>query len=218
MKKSEVVKNIIDGKIVAIFQGDSEWGPRALGNRSILFDPRNPDAKDIVNKVKRREWYRPFAGTILLEHANDYLEMAKQDGMRLRAVDYGEYLLEVHDAASRKAIDDSVFQPQLIMLERPNAQFKRYKYQSNVRKPFTFNKREPELVAGGEAFQLVEMSMAPNTEECQARRLKYFQGHCPEDNEASKNEGLSSTPMQNSYTCGNFSDNQVNPICAPQYD
>ena len=76
MKKSDVVKNIIDGKIVAIFQGGSEWGPRALGNRSILFDPRNPDAKDIVNKVKKREWYRPFAGTILLEHANDYFEMA----------------------------------------------------------------------------------------------------------------------------------------------
>lgn len=75
MNKSEVVKNIIDGKIVALFQGDSEWGPRALGNRSILFDPRNPNAKDIVNKVKRREWYRPFAGTILLEYVNDYFEM-----------------------------------------------------------------------------------------------------------------------------------------------
>ena len=75
MNKSEVVKNIIDGKIVSLFQGDSEWGPRALGNRSILFDPRNPNAKDIVNKVKRREWYRPFAGTILLEYVNDYFEM-----------------------------------------------------------------------------------------------------------------------------------------------
>jgi carbamoyltransferase len=75
MNKIEAVQHIIDGKIVAIFQGQSEWGPRALGNRSILFDPRNPDAKDIVNKVKRREWYRPFAGTIMLEHAKDYFEM-----------------------------------------------------------------------------------------------------------------------------------------------
>jgi len=73
--KEEVINHIIDGKIVAIFQGESEWGPRALGNRSILFDPRNPNAKDIVNRVKNREWYRPFAGTILLEHANDYFEM-----------------------------------------------------------------------------------------------------------------------------------------------
>ena len=76
MKKSEVVKHLIDGKIVAIFQGKSEWGPRALGNRSILFDPRNPNAKDIINKVKKREWYRPFAGTILLEHVREYFEMA----------------------------------------------------------------------------------------------------------------------------------------------
>ena len=76
MNKSEVVKNIIDGKIVALFQGDSEWGPRALGNRSILFDPRNPNAKDIINKVKKREWYRPFAGTILLEYVDEYFEMA----------------------------------------------------------------------------------------------------------------------------------------------
>ena len=76
MKKSEVVKHLIDGKIVAIFQGKSEWGPRALGNRSILFDPRNPNAKDIINKVKKREWYRPFAGTILLEYVDEYFEMA----------------------------------------------------------------------------------------------------------------------------------------------
>lgn len=62
-------------QIVAIFQGQSEWGPRALGNRSILFDPRNSHAKQIVNSVKKRENYRPFAGTIMLEHANDYFEM-----------------------------------------------------------------------------------------------------------------------------------------------
>lgn len=62
-------------KIVAIFQGESEWGPRALGNRSILFDPRVSNAKEIINQVKKREWFRPFAGTILLEHANDYFEM-----------------------------------------------------------------------------------------------------------------------------------------------
>ena len=72
---NEAVKILLDQKPLVIFQGDSEWGPRALGNRSILFDPRNPNAKDIVNKVKRREWYRPFAGTILLEYVNDYFEM-----------------------------------------------------------------------------------------------------------------------------------------------
>ena len=97
MNKSDVVKNIIEGKIVAIFQGGSEWGPRALGNRSILFDPRNPDAKDIVNRVKKREWYRPFAGTILLEHANDYFEM-----LTIKETPYMSYAIP----AKQKAKDE----------------------------------------------------------------------------------------------------------------
>ena len=62
-------------QIVAIFQNHSEWGPRALGNRSILFDPTNPEAKDIVNSVKNREHYRPFACTILEEYAHEYVDM-----------------------------------------------------------------------------------------------------------------------------------------------
>jgi carbamoyltransferase len=47
-----------------------------LGNRSILFDPRDPDGKDKVNKVKKREWFRPFAGTVLKEHASEWFDMA----------------------------------------------------------------------------------------------------------------------------------------------
>ena len=62
-------------QIVVIFQNHSEWGPRALGNRSIMFDPRHPNAKQIVNEVKKREYYRPFACTVMLEHAHDYFEM-----------------------------------------------------------------------------------------------------------------------------------------------
>ena len=62
-------------QIVAIFQNHSEWGPRALGNRSIMFDPRHPNAKQIVTDVKKREYYRPFACTVMLEHAHDYFEM-----------------------------------------------------------------------------------------------------------------------------------------------
>mgnify|MGYP003314062179 FL=1 len=70
------VKEIIDQRqIVAIFQNNSEWGPRALGNRSILFDPTNPEAKEIVNSVKKREHWRPFACTILEEYAHEYVEM-----------------------------------------------------------------------------------------------------------------------------------------------
>ena len=83
MIKTEVVRDletVIDllvdkEQIVAIFQGESEWGPRALGNRSILFDPRHPQAKQIVNKVKMREEYRPFAMSVMLEHANEYFDM-----------------------------------------------------------------------------------------------------------------------------------------------
>ena len=66
---------IKEEQIVGIFQNESEWGPRALGNRSILFDPRNPKAKQIVNIVKKRESYRPFACTVMLEHAEEYFDM-----------------------------------------------------------------------------------------------------------------------------------------------
>lgn len=65
--KSEVAKIISEKNIVAIYQGRSEAGPRALGNRSILYDPRDKNGKDYVNTVKGREWFRPFAGSILVE-------------------------------------------------------------------------------------------------------------------------------------------------------
>lgn len=72
----EVLDLLIDEQqIVGMYQGESEWGPRALGNRSIIFDPRHQEAKQIVNQVKKRESYRPFAGTIMLEHAHEYFEM-----------------------------------------------------------------------------------------------------------------------------------------------
>ena len=66
---------IKEEQIVGIFQNESEWGPRALGNRSIMFDPRHPNAKNIVNTVKKREAYRPFACTVMLEHAEEYFDM-----------------------------------------------------------------------------------------------------------------------------------------------
>lgn len=75
----DVVKMILDQKIVALYQGREEAGPRALGNRSILFDPRNPDAQNHVNRVKKREWFRPFAGTVLKEYAKDWVDMAHLD-------------------------------------------------------------------------------------------------------------------------------------------
>ncbi len=66
---------ISDGKVIGWFQGRLEWGPRALGNRSILGDPRRADMKDILNlKIKRRESFRPFAPSILREAVPDWFE------------------------------------------------------------------------------------------------------------------------------------------------
>jgi carbamoyltransferase len=71
-----VIAELIENQnIVAMFQGRAEGGPRALGNRSILFDPRNQDGKEIVNLVKGREWFRPFAGSMMAEHADEWFEM-----------------------------------------------------------------------------------------------------------------------------------------------
>jgi carbamoyltransferase len=66
---------IADGKVVGWFRGRMEWGPRALGNRSILADPRRADMKDILNaKIKRRESFRPFAPSILREAVSEWFE------------------------------------------------------------------------------------------------------------------------------------------------
>jgi len=70
-----VSKLIASGKVVGWYQGASEWGPRALGNRSILGDPTRLDMKDIINKkIKKRESFRPFAPTVLKEYVSTYFE------------------------------------------------------------------------------------------------------------------------------------------------
>lgn len=77
--KKYVAKLIADRNIVTLFQGRSEGGPRALGNRSILYDPTDPNGKDFVNRVKKREWFRPFAGSVLKEKAAEWFDMAGLD-------------------------------------------------------------------------------------------------------------------------------------------
>ena len=68
-------RDIAEGKVIGWFQGRMEWGPRALGNRSILGDPRRSDMKDILNiKIKRRESFRPFAPSILRESVSEWFE------------------------------------------------------------------------------------------------------------------------------------------------
>jgi carbamoyltransferase len=76
---AEVAKIISEKNIVAIYQGSSEAGPRALGNRSILYDPRDPNGKNHVNTVKNREWYRPFAGSVLKENAKEWFDLVSLD-------------------------------------------------------------------------------------------------------------------------------------------
>jgi len=73
---NQVVDAIISGKVVGWFQGRFEWGPRALGNRSILADPRTEKMKDIVNiKIKFREPFRPFAPAVLFEKAEQFFDL-----------------------------------------------------------------------------------------------------------------------------------------------
>jgi carbamoyltransferase len=71
----QVADCLINGGVVGWFQGRAEFGPRALGNRSIIVDPRREDAKDLLNaKIKRRESFRPFAPSILKESTGEYFE------------------------------------------------------------------------------------------------------------------------------------------------
>src|SRR5207253_694369 len=72
---SRTAAAIANGRVIGWFQGRMEWGPRALGNRSILCDPRRGDMKEILNaKIKRRESFRPFAPSILRESVAEWFE------------------------------------------------------------------------------------------------------------------------------------------------
>ena len=74
-----VVDLLMNKNIVCLYQGRSENGPRALGNRSILFNPTYKDGKDFVNSVKRREYFRPFAGSILQDHVHEWFDLRGMD-------------------------------------------------------------------------------------------------------------------------------------------
>lgn len=76
--RTQVVELLCAAKVVALFQGRSEFGPRALGHRSILADPRHGQIRDWINsKVKQREWFRPLAPVVLLEDADRYFDMER---------------------------------------------------------------------------------------------------------------------------------------------
>ena len=75
IKYNDIAENLFNKKIVAIFQGRSEAGPRALGNRSMLYRPTELDGRDYINTIKGRELFRPLAASILYEHAHEWFDM-----------------------------------------------------------------------------------------------------------------------------------------------
>jgi carbamoyltransferase len=82
---ADTAEAIAAGEVVGWYQGRTEWGPRALGNRSIVADPRRADMKDLLNrKIKRRESFRPFAPSILEEHTGDWFTIDYPDPFMLK--------------------------------------------------------------------------------------------------------------------------------------
>lgn len=87
----EAARDIADGKFIGWFEGASEFGPRALGHRSILCDPRPPDMRDRLNAlVKFREPFRPYAASVLAEHAEDYFDAPDNDPFMMTVVQVRE--------------------------------------------------------------------------------------------------------------------------------
>ena len=94
----DIVNLIVQKNIVALFQGKSEAGQRSLGNRSLLFDPRVMNGKDIVNQIKKRENFRPFAGSILQEETNNWFNM-----LSLKESPYMQYAMDAYENAIEQA-------------------------------------------------------------------------------------------------------------------
>ncbi|MAH99384.1 MAG: hypothetical protein CMA12_08650 [Euryarchaeota archaeon] len=106
-----VAKKISEGKVVGWFQGKAEFGPRALGNRSIIADPRNISMQKNLNlKVKFRESFRPFAPAVLLEDNNEWFEINKES----------PYMLIVSDVKKNKQIEMTKDELKLFGIEKLN--------------------------------------------------------------------------------------------------
>ena len=71
----EIVNHLMDHGLCGVARGRAEFGPRALGNRSLLADPRDPQIKSMVNNIKQRQQFRPFAPVIMEEYVHDYFRM-----------------------------------------------------------------------------------------------------------------------------------------------
>lgn len=118
-----VSKRLIEGDVVGWFAGRAEFGPRALGSRSILADPRRSDARDLLNaKIKRRESFRPFAPSILKEYVDEYFEQSDdvpfmEKVFKFKSDKKGEVPAVVHvDGTGRLQTVDKVISPRYYQL------------------------------------------------------------------------------------------------------
>jgi carbamoyltransferase len=88
---AETAEKLAEKNVVGIYQGRMEWGPRALGNRSILANPREGEMQDVVNrKIKFREGFRPFAPTVLADRADEYFDAPRESPYMLFVFDVHE--------------------------------------------------------------------------------------------------------------------------------
>jgi carbamoyltransferase len=86
------------GEVIGIATGRAEFGPRALGNRSLISDPRGSEVKDRVNNIKKRELFRPFAPAIMEEHIDTYFDLP------VRTSPYMQFVARVRDPSSFPAV------------------------------------------------------------------------------------------------------------------
>jgi len=142
----EVIELLADQNIVSVFSGPSESGRRALGNRSILADPRQANMKDIINeKVKHRQWFRPFAPSILRERVSDWFEMDIDSPYMSFVINFKE---EVRDKVSAVVHFDGTARLQTVT-EKDNKWYYNFlkKWEEKTGVPIilntSFNDREP---------------------------------------------------------------------------
>jgi len=162
-----VVNSLLQQKVVGWFSGRFEWGPRALGSRSILADPRNEEMKNIVNvKIKFREPYRPFAPSVLVEKASDFFEFPNA-----KAHFPGRFMLYVVDVREAKrnlvpAIThvDGTARPQTVFKETNPKYWKLIKkFEESTGVPLVLNtsfnlKGEPIVNSPEDAFNTFQKS------------------------------------------------------------
>jgi len=110
-----VAKQIADGKVVGWFQGRGEFGARALGKRSVLADPRNPDSKARVNQLlKKRDWFMPYAPSILAEYTDEFLQAPVYNPYMTMGFDATDCSLKKIPAAVHV---DGTIRPQIVKQE-----------------------------------------------------------------------------------------------------